>query len=62
LKLTVDIMKPQNNNTKTNYVQNFYKKRAFRVIRFKNEGVVFDTKDTIKRIKEILTNTVSNYG
>ena len=40
----------------------FLQKRAFKVIRFKNEEVIFDTKDTIKRIKEILTNTDSNYG
>ena len=40
----------------------FLQKRDFRVIRFTNEEVIFDTKDTIRRIKEILTNTDSNYG
>ena len=40
----------------------FLQKRDFRVIRFTNEEVIFDTKDTIIRIKEILTNTDSNYG
>jgi very-short-patch-repair endonuclease len=39
----------------------FLQKKEYRVIRFKNEDVIFNTKETIKRIKEIITNTGSNY-